>query len=473
MPATLPQTNHTAKSLKMKRCARWLSTERRKIVHYVVLVLVLVACTPGHVGTRVIGFVRGGQLWTIDPDGANAFAVVGQDDEISGYAWSPDHRLLAYRTLDSSFAKPGIKQHLHVEPISGERVDSPGTLNTIGIDGGTPITIAFSDPTINYSTPYWNSDSSRLLYRQTPVNFADNPANANWWIAQNDQPGGIAAKRFPATYSQPSISYNSQHYSIVGNSTHGVFTTDITGHLQRTLVGVLNGHPLPASLERVLWRPAHHDQNILYAIPTQEQSSGDNANQTFKVQLDLTTIGGPTRSLTQCTCTQFAWSPDGTDVLYDTGSIYTILNVDTGASHSYAISEGSVPYWSPDSAFLLLDGPHELTLINVKQQSENSVLTDTHQHSSEEGIPGKLPATSALLQPTENSLWSADSRHFAFSSHQRLSLSGNKRLQENGLYTITIDGQGNLQGSPTLVQQGNDITQVGWTYQDPNTAFLY
>jgi Tol biopolymer transport system component len=424
----------------------------------------------------VIAFVRGGQLWTIDPDGANAFAVVGQGDEVSGYSWSPDHHLLAYRTLDSSFAKPDIKQHLHVEPISGELIDSSGTLNTIGVDGGTPITIAFSDPTINYSTPYWNSDSSRLLYRQTPVNFADNPASANWWIAQNDQPGGIAAKRFPATYSQPSFSNNSQqHYNMLGNSTRGVFTTDITGHLQRTITSVLDGHPLAASLERVLWRPGHSNQSILYALPTPDQSTSDKGSQPFKVQLDLTTIGGPTRTLTQCTCTQFAWSPNGTYVLYDTGSMYTIFNVDSGTSHSYAIPEGSIPYWSPDSAFLLIGGLHDLTLINVKQQSEHSILTDNHQQiaSTEQSASGKLPSTSALLQPTENSLWSADSRHFAFQSHQRLALSNGNRLQEDGLYTITIDDQGNQQGSPTLVQQGNDITQVGWTYQDPNTAFLY
>jgi hypothetical protein len=155
--------------------------------------------------------------------------------------------------------------------------------------------------------------------------------------------------------------------------------------------------------------------------------------------------------------------------------MYTIFNVDSGTSHSYAIPEGSIPYWSPDSAFLLIGGLHDLTLINVKQQSEHSILTDNHQQiaSTEQSASGKLPSTSALLQPTENSLWSADSRHFAFQSHQRLALSNGNRLQEDGLYTITIDDQGNQQGSPTLVQQGNDITQVGWTYQDPNTAFLY
>jgi Periplasmic component of the Tol biopolymer transport system len=431
------------------------------------------ACTPGHVGTKVIGFVRAGQLWTIDADGANAFAVVAQGPAVIGYAWSPDHHLLAFRTLDDSYAQSAQRKQLRQEPVSGQIADAPGTLNTIGVDGGTAITIAFSSEAINYSTPYWNSDGSHLLYRQTSVNFAGNPASATWWIAQNDQPGGIAAKVFPPTFSLPSSSYGNEHDLLLGNADHGVFTTNIAGQQQQTLQPPLAGHPLPASLERVLWRPGNHEPGILYAVPdAQQQAHKTSQLQTVYVQLRLSNIHGSSRTLTHCTCTQFSWSPDGNALLYSEGSGYTIVDIATGASQHYQAETGAVPYWSPDSRFLLLDGQHSLTLINVQSHRLTTPLSDGQQANTE--ISTTPMSTSTLLEPIGNSLWSADSRQFAFSSHQRLHWLTTGQLHTGpGLYTATIDAQGNFQSSPSLVQRGDNITQVGWTYQDPNTSFLY
>jgi len=41
-----------------------------------------------------------------------------------------------------------------------------------------------------------------------------------------------------------------------------------------------------------------------------------------------------------------------------------------------------------------------------------------------------------------------------------------------GLYTVSIDSNGQPQGKPTIVDSGNDM-QAGWTYEDPDTSFLY
>ncbi len=47
----------------------------------------LAACSPGHVGSNEIAFLRDGHLWTIDPDGANAFEVAAGDTPVVGYGW--------------------------------------------------------------------------------------------------------------------------------------------------------------------------------------------------------------------------------------------------------------------------------------------------------------------------------------------------------------------------------------------------
>ncbi|GER91545.1 hypothetical protein KDW_57070 [Dictyobacter vulcani] len=66
--------------------------KHKNILAFLLLVLslgLLAACAPGHSGERVVAFIRDGKLWTIDPDGNNAFATVSQNTPVVGYAWSP------------------------------------------------------------------------------------------------------------------------------------------------------------------------------------------------------------------------------------------------------------------------------------------------------------------------------------------------------------------------------------------------
>ncbi len=443
--------------------------KKRCVVLLLLLILgVLSACGPGHVGTNVIAFVRDGQLWTIDPDGANAFAVVKQETPVVSYSWSPNHQLLTFRALDATFAKTATARQLARNAITGQITDAPSTENTIGVDGGSPITIALSSPDVFYSGAMWNPSGTRLLFRQTPRVTPRSPDESLWWVSQNDQPGGIAIKSLSATYSLPSFSYNSN--LTIGNSTQGLFTTTITGSDLRYLVHEsLAGHPLPASLERVLWQPAHTHPNILYALST--SSTQAFRDGTYKVQLTLRSPAGQTTTLANCTCSQFAWSPDGNAVLYSTGSSYTVLRLSDHSSFTIAGESGSVPYWSPDSQFLLLDGVHTLTLVTIRQQQQQVLLRDGNE-PTKANAPAVLPPTNALLQPVANSLWASDSRHFVFQTHQRLVWQDKPITGWKGLYTIALDNNGHLQGSPALVDNGND-SQVGWTYQDPNTSFLF
>jgi hypothetical protein len=432
------------------------------------LLLGLASCSPGHLGSNEIAFVRNGHLWTIDPDGANAFEIVAENTPVVGYAWSPTHQVLVYRSLDPDFAKTAAAKSLRSNPLTGTFEDLPSTLNTIGIDGGSPIPIMFSSPDILYSNPIWNSTGTRLLLRQVPKSPPHNPATALWWIAQNDQPGGIATKLLPSSYSIPSLAYTSS--TAIENSEKGVFTTTLAGtDMQFLTHESLTGHPLPATLERILWQPAHSQPAILYAISTTSPSA--DSTRPFSVQLTLRAANGRITTLATCTCTQFAWSPDGNHVLYSTGSTYTILHLADMTSFTLSAENGSIPYWSPDSQFLLLEGIHTLTLVRIANKQQQILLSDT--------VPSKkmdnnsiLPTTSALLQPVSNSPWAADSRHFLFLTHARLLWQGHTLSSGKGLYTTTITASGQLQGTPVVVDTGND-SQVGWTYEDANTSFLY
>ena len=425
---------------------RTRKTDRRKALSllFVMCMLPLAACTPGNLGSNVIAFLRAGNLWTIDPNGANAFEVEKLDTAIVGYSWSPSHQIFAFRALYQDFAKTATAKHLSAQPITGQVGDVPGSENTIGVDGGEPIPIAFSSTDIGYSNTFWNTNSTRLLYRQSAVTASTegvNPLATNWFVSQSDQPGGIALKELPRTFSIPSVSYDSSNYLTIEHSPKGIFTTTLAGTQKHILVsGAVPGHPLPATLERILWQPQHQNQSFVYAIT-------DPLAATQEQELILRTTDGHITPLTTCTCTQFAWSPDGNYLLYTTGTDYTLLNITSKATFHVAGENGSVPYWSPDGQFLILEGQHTL-------QDSSLVGSDT------------------LLQPVPNNIWSAERRHFLFLTGQRLFWQGQKLSQGKGMYTVSIDDQGHPQGFPTLVDTGND-SQAGWTYQDANTSFLF
>jgi len=112
-----------------------------------------------------------------------------------------------------------------------------------------------------------------------------------------------------------------------------------------------------------------------------------------------------------------------------------------------------------------------LMLVQVANAQKSILLSDT-SNASGNAPAESLPATNALLQPVANSIWAADSRHFLFFTRQRLLWQGHQLNKGNGLYTVTIDNQGHPVGAPVVVDTGKD-SQAGWTYQDPDTSFIY
>src|SRR5258708_1268282 len=86
--------------------------QQRIFILLLLLFAGLGACSPGHLGSNEIAFLRDGHLWTIDPDGANAFEIVADTVPVIGYTWSPTHQILMYRTLDPDFAKTTTGKHI-------------------------------------------------------------------------------------------------------------------------------------------------------------------------------------------------------------------------------------------------------------------------------------------------------------------------------------------------------------------------
>jgi hypothetical protein len=426
--------------------------------------LALAACSSGSLGNEGIAFVRDGNLWTIDPDRQNAFEVVAQSTPVLGYGLSPNHQIFVFRTLDSDFAKTTAGKHLEINPPTGLAGDVPGTLNTVGIDGGTPIPLIFSSPSLAHSNAWWSPDGNRLLYREGASPALTSPDLVTWWISQNDQPVGIARKFLPYSFSIPSISANSS--LAIGNSQQGVFTTTLAGtnftFVQR---GTLPGHPLPASLERVLWQPIQHNPTLLYAVMSTTQSAGQG-----QIALVSRAANGQVRVLANCACRQFAWSPDGQQILYSTDQGYTVLNLQESTNFSFSAEHEAVPYWSPDSRALLLDGLHTLTLVRIASQQVQVLLSDGNAPVMTDG---PLPGNSTFLQPIANNLWNVDSQRFVLATRGRTLWQGQQLHTGNGLYVVTLNNQDAPQGTPTLVDNNGHDTQPGWSYADPNTSFLF
>src|SRR5207244_9146570 len=135
-----------------------------------------------------------------------------------------------------------IGQHKTINPVTGLTNDVPSVINTIGLDGGTPIPIAVSSADLQHSNAWWNPSGNRLLYREEATTTIQNAGTQSWWISQNDQPLNIARILLPYTFSIPSLSTNN---TAIGNSSRALSTPSLAGTQYKLIIqGTLPCHPL-------------------------------------------------------------------------------------------------------------------------------------------------------------------------------------------------------------------------------------
>lgn len=126
-------------------------------------------------GKRV-AFIRGGKLWTMNPDGKDARVLV-EEVQVFDYEWSPDSRWVVFARRDGSFAS-----ELYVVPSTGATATQPIRNITRYATSNSGVT--------------WSADGRKLAF------LSDRRGAANLHVMDLEKPaalpGGSTPPRLPA-----------------------------------------------------------------------------------------------------------------------------------------------------------------------------------------------------------------------------------------------------------------------------------
>lgn len=416
------------------------------------VVSMLAACSPGHTGSTEIGFLRGGALWAIDPDGTNLHQI--ESGQMIGLSWSPDHHQIVLRQQNER-ASGGA------HPVG--LGDLKSELGVTAIDGGNIIQITPPNSGLLRSDAWWDASGNRLLYREEAPGANGSAGTPQWKLSQSDQPAGIARKDLPASAVLPAV--NSDGSLIASIDAQGHVLVGSPGSSPQTIttgaLALLPGSNYPA---RPLWQPV--TGALLYA------TAGPNPNDT---RLLLRASDGSAHPLaTIPNLQQYAWSPDGRWLLARTASDYRLYSP---AGNEYFVwndsASVSLAFWSPDSRFLLILEPDGASLVNVASQRQLPLL-----NAAISLPPAPEAGQAPFLRPATNSPWKPDSSALLFTAPRGSAWSAqpDRSLPTasgsgDGLYATTLDQLSGTPQFPTLLDWG-EHQDVAWSTLDPNCAFL-
>ncbi|HLW02166.1 MAG TPA: hypothetical protein VKT82_26160 [Ktedonobacterales bacterium] len=414
------------------------------------------ACSPGHTGGNEIAFLRGGNLWEIDQDGSNLHQVA--TNQILGFSWSPDHQQIVLRMSNGKTPADALPYGYP---------DLTSELGVTSVDGGNIIQITPPNSGLWRSDAWWDASGNRLLYREEKSGTDGQLETPHWELSQSDQPAGIARKDLPASAVLPAV--NSDGSQIASIDASGRVLVGAPGSPATVIatgaVTMLPGTPgYPA---RPLWQP--NTGSLLYAFA----SAGPTPDVTTLV---LRNSSGKVQPLvTAANIQQYAWSPDGRELLVRTASEYQLYSASGAERFSWSDANAiSLPFWSPDSRVLLILEPDNATLVNVVTQQRQQLLSGT--------ITLPTPFADAhlapFLRPATSSPWNSDSSAVLLSNDGQ----GTWATQPDtplptgkgggsGLYLVTLAQPNSVPQFPTLVDWG-DHQSIAWTTLDPNCAFL-
>src|SRR5579859_4126567 len=456
-PLALRRSGSYNTGVMNERCAFLKSGASRWIELLLLTTLLgvaLGACSPGHTGGDEIGFLRGGALWQIDPDGSNLHQVAS--GQVIGFSWSPDHHQIVLRMANGK--TPALPHALGFGDLKSE-------LGVTSIDGGDLTQITPPNSGLWRSDAWWDASGNRLLYREETSGSNGQLDAPQWRLSQSDQPAGIARKDLPASVALPAV--NSDGSLIASIDASGRVLVGAPGG-QANVVATDALTRLPGASgypARPLWQPG--TGALLYATsgPTPDAA-----------RLLLRNSNGVTHTLlTVANLLQYAWSPDGRSLLARTASEYQVYSANGVERFAWSESSAaSLPFWSPDSRFLLILDPDGAAFVNVAAQQRQSLLSGAVALPP----PPNDPNLAAFLRPAASSPWKADSSAFLISNDGKGAWNPQpgKPLpgasgSGDGLYLVTLGQQNSAAQFPSLIDWGEHAS-VAWSTLDPNCAFL-
>lgn len=413
------------------------------------LVSLLAGCgVRAHSGGDTLAFLRNGTLWVMLDDGTGARAIAGS---VAGYAWSPDHHALAYRTASGGSLAP-------LSPTSSRRTpDAPGGMWVASISGGVPLQITPPEAA-TFSDPWWNANGNRLLYRETGT-----PGAPIYVVSQADQPVGIARKPALGAASIPALSSDGSQVAVIdaGGSLRLGAPGSLGGVIASHALLTLPGTGRPAHL---LWQP--HANALLYS------ASGAAGG----IALTLVDTSGKAHIVaTVPLLLDAAFSPDGSRLLVRTPDHFQLWALGASApTFSWPEADpDAMPWWSPNGQYMLIQDATGWQVVDLTHQTVHSLLRSAT-------APGKSspadepPASRTDWRPASGSPWSADGTRIVFAAAagdawRGTTLPALPGGASAGLYVAPF-ASGSFGAASAI--DGHADAAPSWSYLDPSATFL-
>jgi hypothetical protein len=423
---------------------RWLAVLRSAALLLGLLPAGLLSGCALHPGGEEIAFLRDGHLWLMNPDGTGLVRAGGGG--VVGFAWSPDHHQLVFRTASRA----------DLVPAGARAPDAPGSLSVVGVDGGAALVITPEVAGLSRSDAWWDGSGNRLLYRE---GFAPAPsmppAIVVYIVSQADQPAGVARKSLPDGASLPALSEDGRQAAWIDPagdvrvaSPGSDASTVVAGHALLTLAGGMR----PA---RVLWQPRH--AALLYA------TSGVSGAE----QLTLATLAGRTSIVASVPgLLDAAFAPDGSRLLTRTAAGYQVWGLSGAAAPDFIWPEDdgqALAWWAPAESKLLVRDAHGVALVDVRAHSVTQLLVTP---------TAPKPANASLSwAPLTSSPWSTDGASFAFADGGAGVWRGAPLPTHSGMGGLYVASAAHPAQAPALVDSGADAWP-GWSALDASASLL-